>query len=92
MIDVIEKPTVSPLTRIPPGAWRVILWVTPMVTVHLDDECIALGGNLYAGAPWPSREVAEEAMRKLAASPDFHAWRALGLVDARGVRFFPAGG
>jgi hypothetical protein len=51
---------------------------------------MSLGDNLYAGAPWPSREIAEEMLQKLEGEADFQIWRRLGLVDARGVRFFPA--
>jgi hypothetical protein len=91
VITTIERPsTTIALSRIPPGDWRVILWVTPLATVSIHEQCMSLGDNLYAGTPWPSREIAEEMLQKLEGEADFQIWRRLGLVDARGVRFFPA--
>lgn len=90
MSEVLDRPTTAPVTRIPPGNWRIIVWIPAGTPVNADVGCIKLEEDLWAGLPLPSREVAEEHARKFEADPSYRLLKMLGVCELRGVRFFPA--
>lgn len=89
-IDVLNRPDVAPLSRIPAGSWRNIWRVYPPVEIVGGMD--PLGDGLWVGrGQYPSREIAEEKAAEHRKRIAIYYPSAVGLVVFVEARFFPAG-